>query len=264
MYGRSIQFLRDHLQLMSALSAVRLRVHVRRAEKRQVRRGEMIRLDMRPPFQGPIWLRLCGSDIQNTFHDIFRSQVYARAVQVVADCKYIFDLGANIGLAARYFAAKYPGCRILSVEPDRANFKLLKLNAAALIRNGRCRALRAAVWSGPARLGISEPLDHSGYDAIQVSANAFSNQNTVDAYSMNDLLQISGFPRIDLVKIDIEGAEVELFRGDQRWLERTGAIAIEFHGDARQQCNFAHIMKAHGFEVAQPYRQTVLAVKRAI
>src|SRR2546423_15383329 len=118
-------------------------------------------------------------------------------------CKYVFDLGANIGLAARYFAAKYPACRILSVEPDIANFKLLQLNVANLLKDGRCRALRAAVWSAPGKLNVSAPAQDGAYDAIRVCAGGADPQTSVNAYSMNDLLEISGFPRIDLLKIDI-------------------------------------------------------------
>lgn len=40
------------------------------------------------------------------------------------------DAGANVGLAARLFAALWPNATIVSLEPDRSNFAVLELNAA--------------------------------------------------------------------------------------------------------------------------------------
>jgi hypothetical protein len=62
------------------------------------------------------------------------------------------------------------------------------------------------------------------------------------------------------VKVDVEGAEIELFKGDLDWLNHTGAIAIEFHGNARAVCNFDNIVHQYGFAVQAEDGHTVLAV----
>lgn len=46
------------------------------------------------------------------------------------DPRLVLDAGANVGLASRLFAALWPRARIISLEPDRANFAMLELNAA--------------------------------------------------------------------------------------------------------------------------------------
>ena len=81
---------------------------------------------------------------------------------------------------------------------------------------------------------------------------------------MNEVLARSGFPYADLLKVDIEGAEVELFRGDLTWLDRTNAIAIEFHQDSRRESRFDAIMQEHGFDIDDSHRHTVLAIRHSI
>ena len=59
---------------------------------------------------------------------------------------------------------------------------------------------------------------------------------------MAAILEASGFDVVDLVKIDIEGAERAVFR-QVDWLERVRALAIEFHGSAREEIGFDALMR---------------------
>jgi hypothetical protein len=79
--------------------------------------------------------------------------------------------------------------------------------------------------------------------------------------TMPALIQDSGFPFIDLLKVDIEGAEVELFRGDLGWLNTIGAIAIEFHQDSRERSGFDRIVRDRGFVLHEANQHTVLACR---
>jgi hypothetical protein len=77
---------------------------------------------------------------------------------------------------------------------------------------------------------------------------------------MASLFRAGQFEQADLVKVDIEGAEVGLFQ-ESGWLERTRAIAIEFHGDSRRQTGFDDKVRQHGLRIVDETEHTVLAIR---
>jgi FkbM family methyltransferase len=226
---------------------------------------------MHRPIEGDIWLRELGSD-STTFLEVVVLQVYGVITERLKTCEYVIDLGANIGLASRYFACTYPQCRIFAVEPDASNFAQLTRNLRPLLRSGRCVLERAAVWESNSILAVAPAPGGDGFDAIRVSRteslgteqSATRTKQCVTGISMNEVLARSGFPYADLLKVDIEGAEVELFRGDLTWLGRTNAIAIEFHQDSRRESRFDSIMEEHGFDIDDSHRHTVLAIRQSM
>lgn len=67
---------------------------------------------------------------------------------------------------------------------------------------------------------------------------------------------------IDLLKVDIEGAEEHLFSGSTNWLDYTRCIAVEFHNDTRASSNFDQVVQAHGFRIEYKAEEhTVFAFK---
>lgn len=78
---------------------------------------------------------------------------------------------------------------------------------------------------------------------------------------MQTIFERSGFDRIDLLKVDIEGAEVQLLQGAGDWLTKVNAIAIEFHGNSRAESGFDQLTQ--GFRIADESPHTVLAIRDA-
>jgi FkbM family methyltransferase len=217
---------------------------------------------MRRPITGELWLRLEGSDIES-FREIVFDRVYDVVPKRIQNCKYVIDLGANIGLATRLLATRYPDCNFLAVEPHPGTYELLEKNVTDLVRLGRCRTLRAAVWDRTARLAIAAPPDWEvGYSGMAVYETLEETVPAVDGLTITELVEESGFPVVDLLKVDIEGAEINLFRGDQGWLAKVHEIAIEFHGDSRKQSGFDAIMEHHGFQIGDSNGHTVLAIRQ--
>lgn len=134
----------------------------------------------------------------------------------------IVDCGANIGLSAVYFANKYPNATIIAIEPDSRNFEFLKKNTARYI-NIHC--LQRAVWPTAAAMEIVDP--GNGGWSLQTKVCA---TGTMKSITLHEVMQKYDFTKIDLLKIDIEGAERELFGSHyEHWLSKTSAIAIELH-----------------------------------
>lgn len=247
---------------MGLRSVMRFRDYSLRSEAGTPKAGGVLELRMKKPVRGTVALREVGSDIL-TFQEVFKEEVYAGAAARLPRCETVIDLGGNIGLATLYFGHRYPGCRLFVVEPNPPTFEMLTRNVEGLVRAGRCRTLLAAVWSEE-RDVVAAPLDAEGhYSAFATRAPAEGEgaDGVMRGMPMSRIIADSGFETVDLLKVDIEGAEVELFKGDVSWLRRVGAIAIEFHGDSRRASDFDRIMSDYGFAIDDRDRHTVLAVR---
>jgi FkbM family methyltransferase len=139
----------------------------------------------------------------------------------------IVDAGANIGTASLYFATNMPSAAIIAVEPDSDNFHLLSLNVDGL----NVTPIHAAVSSTTGRTRVVDPgLGHWGYRTEHPSPDECGETGMVPRITMNQIFQDFGdssFPLI--VKIDIEGAERDLFSANTEWVTRTPLIIIELH-----------------------------------
>ena len=257
----SISFVNEWWPRMTLRSVMRLREYSIRSEKEECPEGNLLRLDMRSPLRGEVLLRERGSDIL-TFTEVIQQEVYSEVVTAVRDCHTVIDLGANIGLASRYFADHFPDCRILAVEPNPGTYEILLLNVERLVAEGRCRTLQAAVWGSEKSLagGAVDDPDHFSAFAVHETVDA-SVEDSIAGWPMSQIIAHSGFARVDLLKVDIEGAEVELFKGDVDWLQQVRTIAIEFHHNSRADCRFDDLMKEYGFRVVDSGSHTVLACR---
>ena len=149
-------------------------------------------------------------------------------------CSTIVDLGANIGLASRYLHHCYPKAKLIAIEPDKENFDLLKKNLKGL---DQCQAVQAAAWPVDGWVDLErEGLRHSAF-RVQV---ANYGGGSIEALSIPGIMERFGLDRIGLLKIDIEGAEKEIFSAaDLSWLERVDRIAVELHDIFKPGCGDA-------------------------
>lgn len=176
-----------------------------------------------------ITLRIGTSDVP-TFEQIFVVREYAsRNLPVTAET--IVDIGANIGLASIYFGLKYPTARILSMEPDADNFALLQVNTAKLPVPPSCE--NAALWKFDGEIALHRH-DESGAPlgawGLRVSEDERAADSKTRCVRLDSLLTLARFDHIDILKIDIEGAELEVFSSSpETWLDKVSLIIIETH-----------------------------------
>jgi FkbM family methyltransferase len=258
----TVSFVREWWPYMSLRSIVRLRDYELRSARGQQTIGKTLDLHMKAPVRGLVSLREVGSDIL-TFNEIIREQVYRNVAARVRRCDTLIDLGANIGLASLYFGDRYPTCRLFAVEPNPDSYRMLVRNLKGPIDRGRCRTLRAAVWRSEKTLVadlVNDAHHYSTFAACEAPA-AQSHLDTMIGMPIRRIIAESRFENIDLLKVDIEGAEVELFNGDLDWLKNVGAIAIEFHRDSRRKCEFDRLMNEYRFRIYDDGGHTVLAAR---
>ena len=156
-----------------------------------------------PGFRAPVALRKGTSDI-GTFEDIFVTGEYS--VHAAIDPGVIIDAGANIGCASLYFARKYPSAHIVAVEPSKSNFDLLVRNTKAY---DNIKPVHAAVWGRSANLRIENPSALA--NSFVVIEEEEPSKETIPGMTVRQIAAEAGLDRIDLLKMDIEGAEINVF-----------------------------------------------------
>lgn len=135
----------------------------------------------------------------------------------------ILDLGGNIGLTAIYFALEFPDAIILSVEPSSRNLELLRSNVRGI---ENIQIFHAAIASQQGRVVLKDP--GLGFNAYRTGEDG-QEVEEVEKMTVEQLLQTQLAAEPFLAKIDIEGAERELFSSNLEWVQKTPAIVIEPH-----------------------------------
>lgn len=184
-----------------------------------------------PKYPHPIFLRRNSSDIK-VFEQIFIYREYA--VSVPHPVQFIIDGGANIGLAAIYLQQQFPQATIVCVEPEPENFGMLKKNVQAY---SQIHCLQNGLWNQKAFLQIADEFAMGSWGFICKEVDS-PNPQTIEAISIDDVLHKFERTDIDILKLDIEGAEYEVFADHyQNWLPNTKVIMIELHDWFRKGCS---------------------------
>jgi FkbM family methyltransferase len=213
-----------------------------------------------PGFAAPIWLRDSVAD-RATFWQCIASAQYEFGIfpqhsrlmqryQAAVDAQrppLIIDCGANIGLAAVWFANKLPHARVVCIEPDAQNLAVLQRNIEPY--GDRITTLHGGIWPRAAHLRISNP--EGGAAAFRVEED-LPRSGALRAYTIDEVCAVAGEQRPLIVKIDIEGAQAALFSDNTEWVQRSDLIVLElddwqmpWQGTSR---NFFRCLAQHPFD----------------
>lgn len=190
-----------------------------------------------------LYLRTYSGDIP-VFYEIFWDQAYTYSKMPPTDIKCILDLGANIGLASLFFSIQYHDACIYAFEPDPENFELLKSNLAVEIDCDKVIAINSAVDPAQSKLYLKK----SGFAYNVVTSFEGLEGIPVQAMNLNKFCREEGISSIDLLKVDIEGAEERLFKEHLEWLSIVKWIVVEIHSSqSRKICESA--LLSRGFSI---------------
>lgn len=143
-------------------------------------------------------------------------------------CSLIVDAGANIGASVLYFSKKYDNSLVFAIEPDELNYDLLTLNS----KNLNTFNFRGAISSEDGELLFIDP-GHSdwGFRTKKIENNESHGTKKVRAICPSTVINHSAAVNTKplIFKIDIEGAEADLFSKNTHWMKEFPLIIIELH-----------------------------------
>lgn len=189
-----------------------------------------------PDLDQPTYLRQKTIDL-HTFREIFLREEYDLQNYSMLTPQYIIDAGANIGFTSLYFHRQYPLAQIVSLEPDSGNYQYLAKNTSSI---PSIKPLQKALWhtNGPVELQ-DEGHGFRGF-TITEKKDVSTVTSTMEGITIDSLMSLCNFPHIDILKIDIEGSEKEIFTaGYDKWLPLTRCLVIELHDRMKPGCSKA-------------------------
>lgn len=182
------------------------------------------------PYPHAIYLRPFSTDRQ-VFREIFLFRTYS--FNINTSPRVIVDAGANIGLSSVFFAHRFPAATIYAIEPETSNFRCLRRN---IEKYSNIIGVQTALWSRDVALKIHD--QHENQWAFTVEECKKGDPQAFTAMSLTSLMQCYQLDTIDILKLDIEGAEREIFfENHDYWLIRTKVIIIELHDWIKPGCS---------------------------
>lgn len=148
--------------------------------------------------------------------------------------RFIIDAGAHVGFSAIWFAILFPQAKILAIEPEASNFEMLLKNTR---NHGNITCIKAGLWGRNAQLKIkNRECDNWNFIVDEVE---LSDKNAIEALSIPEILKRYQWNQIDVLKIDIEGSEIEVLSTSNEWLNSVNVMLIELHDRFRFGCTSA-------------------------
>lgn len=191
-------------------------------------------------FKNKLYLRSHQSDPM-IFEQVFIEQQYRFPEKFTQPVKWIIDAGANIGMASVYFANKYPEAKIISIEPDVNNFALLQKNTTGY---SKITCLHAALWDKEEMLDIGNKTQLSAGYIVEPT----SNNKGIPGLTINGIIKEYGIDNLSIVKIDIEGAEKEVFSSATEWLSKTTCVIVELHDQLKPGTSKSYFRTMAGYD----------------
>jgi FkbM family methyltransferase len=193
-------------------------------------------------------------------------KVLARHVPQGRSVECIFDVGANVGQSALSFARDFPQARIYAFEPFHSIFARLQSNVA---REARITPLQRALGSRAEQLRVGfdgDSISQTNRIAPVTDGGHAGDPLTevIDVETVDEFCRAHSIERIDILKTDTEGYDVEVLRGAARMLEqrRIQLVITEagFVGDQHHTpfSESYELLRANGFEIAGIYEATYL------
>jgi FkbM family methyltransferase len=167
----------------------------------------------------------------------------------------VLDLGASTGVFAIYAAVTAPGARIIAYEPMAAAYTLLVENVALNAVNVECRNAGVAAVTGETTLYVDGPdllfpsmvPPRPGFPGVAVSG-----------VTLADIMGREGLDAVDLLKLDVEGAEYDvLYATPADCLARIAEIRMEAHdldNDRRNPAALGRFLRECGYRITRERR----------
>ncbi|KHJ36986.1 methyltransferase, FkbM family [Pedobacter glucosidilyticus] len=197
---------------------------------------------------------------KNVVKQVWEDEEYSKIIELIKDyglsteIKTIIDAGSNIGLTTLYFRNFFQSAKIVSIEPDLNNYNLqinnFKIND---LHDTNIKVLLNALWiNNSDKLRVSNDFRDGNFwsKSIEISENTTS---LIEPITLNEIA-CKYFPQemIDILKIDIEGSESNLFK-DYSFLStlsnKVKFLCLEVHEEIITKNEISEILQKLNFKL---------------
>ena len=236
----------------------------------------------------PVLLHLRTQDMPMLFEIFKRADYRLEIEKSLSETAVVVDLGANIGLASVFFQQNYyPNARFIAVEPSPKNLVVLQKNMTTAIPKAEIAPVVVNDKAGLVRIDdgevgfnvhiIKEKVGKSLENASNTEGplSELKSQNEelrgvsdsigteVLALPMSKIMEDLHIFHIDLLKMDIEGAEKAVLRDAAAWLPKMRVLIVELHGDY-SEADLRSDMGPFGFHVSKTTAKHLYFAKRVV
>jgi FkbM family methyltransferase len=237
------------------------------------------------------------------YQEIFESELYLRHGLALPEDACVFDVGANIGLFTLFVKQRAPRARVYAFEPIQPIFETLRINVELYGQNVKLFPYGLAAEPGTAiftyypqysmmsglsdyaqaegdaevvkhylrnlresgESGAGVLLEHAG----EILAGRFEGQDCrARLRTLSEVIREEGVERIDLLKVDVQRAELDVLRGigEEDW-PKIGQVVMEVH-DAKGTASegrtgeIERLLEAHGFRVVVEQDKALIGTDR--
>lgn len=200
-----------------------------------------------------------SSDLM-VFQQVYRGQEYQEVVNLFrqyfnkeAEC--IIDAGANVGYTSVFFNSVFKGVKYLVIEPSTENCNLIRDNFN--FNNIPLNLYQGGLWNKNTYLKIVRDFRDQLDWAIRVEES--SEKTDLKAFTVSHLIEESGVDYIDIFKMDIEGAEKQVFDTsmDLSFLNKVRCISVEIHDEFDCRTDIYSILQDKGFTLSNVGELTI-------
>jgi FkbM family methyltransferase len=188
------------------------------AEAKLIREDKQAALELWDTLLGRLWIPKPGVFvIKHLEWEQMVQKVYDHPSVHVNNGDIVIDCGAHIGGFTRM--ALLAGAKlVVAVEPEKANIMAFRRNFAEALKNGKVILVEKGVWNtkGVLPLHLSTTGDSHSVSIPQNSGK----DETIELTTIDDLVAALRLPRVDFIKIDIEGGERNALLGAKQLLQR--------------------------------------------
>ncbi len=198
----------------------------------------------------------------STFEEIFIKRIYDIPLHFTP--KTIIDAGGNIGLASLFFKWKYPESEIVALEIEEENFQLLSKNLATY---QDIKPLKKGLYSKNGFLKIYNLTKENDSNSFMVEETDVKGPDTIESVTVDAIMKEQGWETLDILKIDIEGAEKEIFSKDiSAWLPKVKTIMVEPHDRLIKDCSktIFNALRPYDFQMFTSTESTLIFTNESL
>ncbi|EAZ96257.1 hypothetical protein FBBAL38_02520 [Flavobacteria bacterium BAL38] len=192
-----------------------------------------------------------SSDL-NVFGQVFRGNEYKKVTELYKEYfgtnpQNIIDAGGNVGYTSVYFKSVFSNANLAIIEPSDANFEMIQENFT--LNKIEAKLFKGGLWDKNTNLKIVRDFRDQSDWSIRVEET--DEESDLKAFTVDFVMKESGFKSIDIFKIDIEGAEKQIFGKSVsvEFLKSTKCLALEIHDEFDCRKDIVNMLEHYGFKL---------------